>query len=300
MHKRSPLPETLQTGPFTANEARTAGISRKRTRSSDLESPFHGVRAEAGSLPTVRERCHAYAVRMPPGQFFSHVTAARIHGIPLPRRLEDDATLHVSVCKPDRAPRADGVLGHTVDMRPPIQLVAGLRILGPVETWCQLAPLVGLDDLIAAGDRLLGLPHPLATAEEVAAAVGAQTGHRGARRLREAHFWVRPRVESPRETRLRLLIVRAGFPEPDTNIYLPLRPGKRAARGDLVFLAYKVLLEYDGEQHRTEDKQYHRDVERRGDVGEEHWRVIRVLKSTTDAWVLERLDAALRDRGWRP
>lgn len=131
-------------------------------------------------------------------------------------------------------------------------------------------------------------------------AVAGTSGQRGARRLREAYRWVRPRIESRRETRLRLLIVRAGYPEPETDVYLPLRRGKRRVRGDLVFLEYKVLVECDGEQHRKNDKQYHRDIERLDDVAEEGWRVIRVLKSTTDAWALAKLDTALRDRGWSP
>lgn len=287
-------------GAFTLAEARGAGISRKRTRSSDLESPFYGVRAAAGSITELTERCEAYATRMPPGHFFSHVTAARLHGIPLPWPLQQEHLVHVSVLKPARAPRAVGVRGHTVDVSPRVDLIDGLAVLGPVETWCQLAPLLRLDDLIAAGDRLLGLPLPLATHAELAVAVDAQSGHRGARALREAFAWVRPRVESRRETRLRLLIVRAGFPEPETNVEVLVRPGRKRVRGDLVFARYKVLVEYDGQHHRTSDKQFQRDVERLHDVMEVGWRVIRVLKDTTDAEVLTKLDFALRSRGWRP
>jgi len=300
MHRRSPLPGNLQLGAFTLAEARDAGVSRKRTRSSDLESPFYGVRVAAGSITELLERCEAYAVRMPPGHFFSHVTAARLHGIPLPWPLQQEALVHVSVLKPARAPRAVGVCGHTVDVSPRVDLIEGMSVLGPVETWCQLAPLLSLDDLIAAGDRLLGLPLPLAAHEELAVAVVGQAGHRGSRLLREAFAWVRPRVESRRETFLRLLIVRAGFPEPETNVEIPVRPGRKRVRGDLVFARYKVLVEYDGQHHRTSDRQFQRDVERLDDVMEAGWRIIRVLKDSTDAEVLAKLNFALRSGGWRP
>jgi hypothetical protein len=109
-----------------------------------------------------------------------------------------------------------------------------------------------------------------------------------------------PEGGSQRETRLRLLVVRAGFPEPDTNIDLPLKPGRKRARGDLVYLRYKILVEYDGEQHRLDDVQYERDLERLDDLAAAGWRVSRATKTTTSADVLARLDEALRARGWRP
>ena len=300
MHRRSPLPRNLQLGAFTLAEAREAGIGRKRTRSSDLESPFYGVRVAAGSITEHLDRCEAYAARMPPGHFFSHVTAAGLHGIPLPWPLQQESVVHVSVLKPARAPRAVGVCGHTVDVSPRIDFIEGMAVVCPVETWCQLAPLLSLDDLIAAGDRLLGLPQPLADMHELADAVAARSGRRGARMLREALTWVRPRVESRRETFLRLLIVRAGFPEPETNMEIAVRPGRKRVRGDLVFARYKVLVEYDGQHHRTSDTQFRRDVERLDDVADAGWRVIRVVKGMTDAEVLARLDFALRSRGWAP
>ena len=111
---------------------------------------------------------------------------------------------------------------------------------------------------------------------------------------------MRPRVESRQETRLRLLLVRAGLPGPETNVYLPLRYQRRRVRGDLVYLQYRTLVEYDGEQHRTDDAQFARDIDRLDGVMAEDWRVIRVTKETPDAEVVSRVDQALRSRGWRP
>jgi hypothetical protein len=136
--------------------------------------------------------------------------------------------------------------------------------------------------------------------DQLAAAVAQRAGRRGVQRLRDSLEWVRPRVESRRETHLRLLVVRAGFPEPDTNITVPLRTGRKGVRGDLVYLKYKILVEYDGEQHRTDDAQYARDVERLDDLAADGWRVIRVTKSMKQTDVLTRLAMALRARGWRP
>lgn len=73
-----------------------------------------------------------------------------------------------------------------------------------------------LDDLIAAGDGLLTGRHPLATPTEITGGVLHYVGKRGYRGLREAGVLIRPRVESRRETFLRLFLVRCRFPEPVT------------------------------------------------------------------------------------
>ena len=300
MRKRSELPRRLDLDGFTLADARAAGVSPKRTRAQDLAIPFRGVRASAGIAGETSTLARAYAARMPAGQFFSHSTAAQLLGIPLPQRSTRDVALHVSAVTPDRAPRMDGVIGHTVSVRPELWIVDGLATSSPVTTWCDLAVTLDLDDLIAAGDYLLGSLRPPATLIELSSAVTDRFGNRGTQLLRQALLWVRPRVESRQETRLRLLLLRAGFPEPETNVYLPLRPGRKRVRGDLVYEKYRVLIEYDGEHHRTDDTQYARDLERLDDVMADGWRVIRVLKDTPKPEILARLDEALRSRGWRP
>jgi very-short-patch-repair endonuclease len=78
---------------------------------------------------------------------------------------------------------------------------------------------------------------------------------------------------------LRLLLVRAGLPEPEVNGEIRDARGVFVAFGDLLFRAYRVLVEYDGGGHRTDERQFHRDVARLDDVMELGIRVIRVNKS---------------------
>jgi len=112
---------------------------------------------------------------------------------------------------------------------------------------------------------------------------------------------MRARSASPRETRLRLLVLRSpvGFPEPELNGPILLSTGA-LTHGDLVFRRYRVILEYDGGHHRELERQAIRDVDRLNDLGRDGWLVIRVHKHTTDAAALAWLDSALRSRGWRP
>ena len=132
---------------------------------------------------------------MPAEHYFSHVTAARLWGIPLPRALEADPRLHVST--PGREPHGRGrerVIASAAGATSASS--TALPVLAPSETWCQLASLISLDSLIAAGDRLLGWPMPLADDAEVDAAIRAYGSRRGTRRIAVARPEMRPRSAS--------------------------------------------------------------------------------------------------------
>ena len=300
MHNRSLLPPAFADRAFTVAEAQAAGLSAKRMRSRDIQHPFWGVCLVAGGSRNLSDRCRAFLPRMPAGAFFSHATAALLHGMPLPESLETDRRIHVTVVGEDRALRGAGIIGHSAFKSPGVRVLAGIPVLEPISAWCQLASVLELNDLVAAGDHLLRPELGLATAPEIAARVGQYAGQRGALQLRAAEAMIRPRVESRRETFLRLFLVMCGFPEPDTNMDIPLPRGKRRVRGDLIYFRYKVLVEYDGEQHRTDDAQYNRDAERLHDLREAGWVVITVRKGSSKDWVQGAVDAALRSRGWRP
>ncbi|MCP2367000.1 hypothetical protein BCL57_001154 [Agromyces flavus] len=166
------------------------------------------------------------------------------------------------------------------------------------DAWCQLATILSHDDLVAAGDRIVGWPRPIGTLDEIDAAIERFGSRRGAVRLRAARLDLRAGSASRRETRLRLRVLRAGFPEPELNTRIGLA-GSRSTHGDLVFRAYRVLLEYDGEQHRGDDAQFHRDVERLNDLAAAGWIVIRVGRRLPLERALDQLELALRSRGWR-
>ena len=80
---------------------------------------------------------------------------------------------------------------------------------------------------------------------------------------------------------------------------ITLSSGRRT-HGDLVFRRYRILYEYDGEQHRLDDRQYWTDVDRLGDFSLDQWIVVRGGKRMTEAEALARLERALRSRGWKP
>jgi very-short-patch-repair endonuclease len=291
--------------------ALSSGIGEGRLRSSDLERPFRGVRAIAGSTTGLFARCAAYRQRMLPGQFFSHLTAAQLWGAPLPLEALDAAELHVSVLDPSRAPRAAGIVGHKC--RPDRASVVErfqLPLADAATTWCQLAELLSLDDLVAVGDHLVldpvygnrRDPRPYVPLGELTERAAHYTG-RGARAVRSAISFVRVGAESRPETLVRLALLRAGLPEPELNVNVFDAQGRFIGRADMLYRQWKVIVEYDGEQHRTDDRQYDKDLWRLEAFAAAGWRVVRIRKhglANGGRASATRVKTALHAAGWRP
>lgn len=317
MRPPASLPPQLRGASFTVADAHLLGVSDGRLRRRDLTRPFHGVRAAAPpsvpGIPTTeaerwahllaaaRERARQYSVRMTGDQFFSHVTAAILHDLPLPARCITRPIIDIGTSTRAGRRRGRGVAGHLIPAdRARIVSVTNLPVASVVDVWCQLSTVLTLDELVIVGDSLVRRKRPPATMAQFEAGVARHAGLAGALRLREAFALVRPRTDSPRETVLRLIIVRGGLPEPEVNVRIVNRFGAFMAFGDTVYLLYKILVEYDGGQHREDGKQFHRDVDRLDELMEEGWRVIRVNKTHLPHTIVERVRTALLARGWTP
>ncbi len=217
----------------------------------------------------------------------------------MPEGFRED-TLHVTSVRPHRGPRLTGVFGHE-SAAAAIQRIGGLPVLNPIDVWMQLSASFTLDDLVVMGDGLVRRRAPLATMDQLRTAVQGYHG-RGARRLRAALDLVRPGTDSSRETLLRLIVIRARFPAPEVNGVIRNAYGADIAHGDLVFRAYRTILEYEGRQHAEDAAQFAIDIARLDQLMDDGWRVIRVDKAlmSTRATLLAKIDRALRRGGWVP
>ena len=138
-----------------------------------------------------------------------------------------------------------------------------MRLSSPTQVFCELAAAgVGLVDLVVAGDAMV--KKGLATLESLRRSVDGMSGA-GVRVARRALSYVRAGVDSPMESRLRMLLVLAGFPEPQVNVILRDLSGDWSRRFDLCYLALKLIIEYDGEQH-GELGQRDSDIHRREEL----------------------------------
>ncbi|TFC18360.1 DUF559 domain-containing protein [Cryobacterium algoritolerans] len=301
MAVRIPLPDEFGGRAFLVNEARAEGIGRSRLAGSDLQRPFWGIRAPTAGCDDVEALCRALALRMPPNAFYTHVTAAQLMRFPLPRRLETTRPLHVGVAEPARAMDARDIVGHSLRvMTAELAAWGGLSHTGPVRTWLDLASGLSLVELVAVGDHIVHREHPLATLLELTEALGRYPSRRGLVRARAALPLLRTGAESPRESALRVIIVLAGLPEPECNVNIFDSNGRFLARGDLVYPEFKLVLEYQGDHHRTDRAQWRRDIRRVQNVEDIGWQMLQFTDDDlrNPAELVGRIERRLRARGW--
>jgi len=269
------LPPHLMRAPFRVREAVDAGASRHRLRGEHVDAPFHGIRI-VGDAPAPRHLAVVLAPILGPDQVFSHWTAAALLGMRLPQAARE-LPLHVTTLRGGRAMRRRQVVGHRADSPRDLRLTSeGIPVTAPIDTWCDLGAFATVDELIAIGDGLLARKAPMATPEQLAEAVEARAGHRGAARLARALPSIRPNTDSWRETVLRLLLMRAGLPEPEVNGAIRDGDGVLIAHGDLVWRAQRLIVEYDGRQHAEDPTQYAIDIRRLNRLSAAGWTVLRV------------------------
>lgn len=237
---------------------------------------------------------------MPRHAAFSHVTAGLLHGFPIRSHRIDPDVVHITSPSDGARRLRKGLHVHPLprDLR---RLVVrdGVWVTSAIDTWCALAASSSVDELVEIGDHLVRRQHPDARIEQLQEAVRRYAGRHGAKRLREAVDLVRPGTDSPKETAVRLTLVRGGLPEPAINIPITDRHGRRIRLGDMVYETHRVAVEYDGDQHRTDLAQYEKDVdalERAADAG---WIVIRVRNRHLQHpdRIVSRVRTALRTRG---
>lgn len=275
MPRRVDLPVNLAIAPFRTREVDAETPSRERLRSPDVQHPFHGVNSLIAPASLI-DRAQAFLPLMRPGDAFSHTTAAHLLGAPL--RREPDSRLHVTTTDPGDCFRRRGVIGHTSKALP-LTLHLGLPLVAPAHTWVQLATQLGHDDLVAVGDYLVTPDRrrrtpAIASIDALGAAIPAHA--RGAARARRALADVRVGAESRMETLLRLLLTRSGLPEPTLNP--AVRIGDQTLHPDLLYSPWRVVIEYEGDHHRTDERQWRHDIWRREAFEDAGWRQIRVTR----------------------
>jgi very-short-patch-repair endonuclease len=127
-------------------------------------------------------------------------------------------------------------------------------------------------------------------------AIAARHPHlRGLRRVATRLASVDAGAQSPQETYLRLSLVDAGFPRPQTQIPVA-RPDGRWYYLDMGWPDLMVAVEYDGEQHRTDRPRYFSDVVRLEYLGSVGWIIVRVLADHRPAEVIGRVQRAWESR----
>ena len=150
--------------------------------------------------------------------------------------------------------------------------VRGVSCTTPARTAYDLGRRLPVTMGVIRIDMLLNVTRT--SAAEVAVVAERYPGARGIRTLRRTLELVDAGSESPQETRLRLLLIRAGLPRPVTQI--PVARNGVRRRIDMGWPQWNVGVEYDGEQHFTDAGNYADDIDRLEFLAERGWTIIRV------------------------
>ncbi|MDJ0317084.1 MULTISPECIES: hypothetical protein [Arthrobacter] len=307
MVSRPPLPAALGRRSFTYEEGLSAGATLSRMRAKDLSSPSRQVRVPRGESQNLLDRVRPYIALCDRG-CISHVTAAQLHGMPLPWFEQDIKTVHITRPAASVQPRRKHIIGHSIRLPgEDIMDFGGVPVTTPARTFLDLGHILDLQTLVAVADFLICAhnrhfePPKLAiiSAAELRAYIASKHNVRGLTKARAAVELMRVGVDSPRETRLRLLLQRAGLPTFTTNYSIA---GDPPVAPDLACEEYKTCAEYEGDIHKTSQKQLfdrNRDVR----TAARGWQQVKVYKSDMqrgDAFVIAMVAKALKQQGWHP
>ncbi|ORA63552.1 hypothetical protein [Mycobacteroides franklinii] len=275
--------------PFLGSEAIRSGRLTPhalRTRFVALHRDVYLPRA-AELTPLVRARaCWLWTGRC--GIIAGH-SASALHGA----RWVDSAR-NAEVIHGNRH-RQPGITVWSGDISPDeICMVDGMRVTTPARTALDLACRYPRGVAVTAIDALCRATE-LKTSEMFDLA-SRHRGMRGIRRARAAFDLVDAGAQSPKETWLRLLLRDAGLPPVTTQILVH--------NGDFVALAYidmgwkdvMVGVEYDGDQHRSDRRQYRKDITRLEMLDGLGWLIVRVVAEDHPDDIIRRVREAVARR----
>ncbi|GGO92464.1 hypothetical protein GCM10011584_28930 [Nocardioides phosphati] len=279
------------TQPFTTAEALAAGMTERQLRAKRFRRLHRSVHVLATVPVTPRLRAQAALKLFDGHAHVSHQLAAAVYGIAVPRGFR------ATVVVPEERMRRRHADIACVVRRSPAVWFQGLPVASPEALIEQLAEVLGLVDLVIAGDALLH--RKLTTISRIRDYLRT-SAHPGVRAALAAVELMRTGAESPQETRLRLLLHFAGLPRLETQVEIRDAGGRLLRKHDLGHVEARVAVEYQGRQHVEVVEQWESDIDRREAADVDGWRQVDVLSkgiAREPARTIQRVARALRERG---
>jgi hypothetical protein len=202
------IPPALDGRPFLSAEARALGLSPKSLQGSRFRRLAKGVYVTATTADSYWVHVRGIMLTLPPGTIATGVTGLHLLGVDIGSQLPMTfATTH-----PPQIRRRDIKVMRLRELPAHRDGIAS-----PEHCWLIAASTLNLLDLVTAGDSLLRLRRTKLA--RLHSSVAGYSG-RGIVAARAALKLVRERVDSPRETWLRLCLVLAGLPVPECNLII--------------------------------------------------------------------------------
>ena len=255
------LPDELLLAPFrgtAAIAARLTTLGRLRGRSWRRIAKDVYVHRDVPDGPELRRS--ALRLMLAPGNVACGRTAAWLHGLwePLPGRpvpIETTRALHASGRAPEGHSRRRLTLTD-IGLEGDVMDLDGLRCLTPRRVCFDLMRERNLVEAVVVADAFAVAGAILLP--EFYAYVDAHHRWPGVEQARLALGFATTYALSPGETRLRMIVVLGGFPEPYVNVpFWAGEPAELIAHPDLLLLHVPrpAGLEYDGAVHGTPGNQ---------------------------------------------
>jgi len=276
---------------FIGSEAVLLGKLTPYELRSRFRSIYPDVYLAGYAVPSLQQRSEAAWLWSGRRGVLAGLAAAALHGS---KWIDVDEPVEL-VWRNPHPPAGVITRNHRLD-DDEITHAARLPVTTPARTAYDLGRLLPRSNAVTRLDALMqATPY---SAEDVLVLAKRYPGARGLRQLRAVLPLVDGGSASPKESWLRMLLLDAGLPRPTTQI--PVHESWRLIGIlDMGWIKYKVAVEYDGDQHRTDRRQYVRDQKRLRDLEAVGWIVVRVIAEDRPGDVIRRVRQALAARGYR-
>jgi very-short-patch-repair endonuclease len=256
--------------PFIGSEALAAGAVREHELRRYCRTIMPNVYLDKRVEPSLRQRTIAAWLWSHREAVVAGAAASAMHGA---KWVDDNAPVEL-IWRNARAPQGV-VTRHDRLLSDEFQPLDGLFATTPERTAFDIGRRGTLSGAVAALDALgAATDFKVRDVEELA---GNHRHSRGLRQLEAALALVDAGAQSPRETWLRLLLINAGFPKPRTQIPVAGPDDFPRYFLDMGWEEVMLAVEYDGQQHWTDPRQYAADVDRQEYLGEIGWTLVRVV-----------------------
>lgn len=272
--------------PFIGSEAVANGDVDKSALRTHYRKLFRDVYVEPDVELTPLVRARAAWLWSRRRGIIAGLSAAAVHGAKWV-----DATAPLEILHNNRNP-LPGLRIHSDRLEEDeFTLIDGVPVTTPARTAVDLGCWHPINDAVAVIDDLLRATD--AKVAEFQILAERYPGRRGIQSARNAIDLADAGAQSPKETWVRLLLIRAGLPRPQTQIPVSDEFGGSTYYLDMGWENFKVAAEYDGEQHRRDRWQYTWDIRRHETLERLGWMVIRVVVGDRPADIVSRVRAAL-------
>ncbi|OBI42502.1 DUF559 domain-containing protein [Mycobacterium colombiense] len=260
--------------PFIGSEALAAGALTRHQLRSRFVALHPGVYVTPGTEPTATSRaCAAWLWSRRRG-IVAGRSASALHGA----KWVDHRAPAQLFYQHRRPPTGINTWSDSL-ARNEGRVIGGIPTTSAARTAFDIACRNPIDKAVAALDALARATK--LDIAEVESLAERYKGHRNVRRARRALRLVDAGAESPRATWLRLLLIDAGYPRPSMQIPVYGDYGELVAMLDMGWENVKLAVEYDGDHHRSDRRQFNKDIRRAESLAQMGWTNIRVTADDT-------------------